>query len=260
MNPRHETNPRQPTQGVALIEMFGPASAGKTTITRMLSRRVEQVQFGCSLSRRRYAHYFLLRALAAGPGPCAGLLLGSGQNRRLAKARILLDVLYDVLGDAQQRVDALRHDHRPDPMALVFDQGPLYLLGAIHPTMRDGDKLHDAPRWWRNRLARWSNTLDVVISLDAPDETLIGRVIDREKDHPLYHRLKGASGPDALHTMEIRRSVFQEILNGVGRGSARVLSFDTSQQSAEAIVEEIIQQCGLPRCSNSGERRPLGRR
>ena len=246
MNPRHETNPRQPTQGVALIEMFGPASAGKTTITRMLSRRVEQVQFGCSLPRRRYAHYFLLRALAAGPGPCAGLLLGSGQNRRLAKARILLDVLYDVFGSSQGRATALGRDRQPDPLALVFDQGPLYLLSAIHPTMKDGDKLHDAPRWWRDSLARWSNTLDVVVSLDAPEETLIGRVIDREKDHPLFHRLKDASSHDALRTMEIRRSVFQEILNGVGRGSARVLSFDTSQQSAEAIVEEIIQQCELP--------------
>lgn len=261
MKPRRGTALMQPSQPIALIEMFGLATAGKSTITRMLSRRVEQVQFGCSLSRRRYTHYFLLRALTSGPGAVARLLFASGHDRNLAKARILLDVLYDVFGNAEGRVSALRRDNQPDPLALVFDlAGPLDLLSAIHPTMIDGGKAHAAPRWWRASLARWSNTLDVAVSLDAPDETLIGRVIDREKDHPLFHQLKDASSHDALHTMEIRRSVFQEILGGVGRGSARVLSFDTSQQSAEAIVEEIIQQCGLPRCSNSGERRPLGRR
>jgi len=157
-----------------IVELVGPAGAGKTTLARGVSAVDATVRSGLSLwglPRRR----LLRSAIALLPT----ILLASISRARLRAGEmaqmIRLGALLSVVEEESTR-------HR----VLLLDEGPVFALSWLDLFFaRNGARV---PASWRRRvIAQWATLLDVVVFIDAADITLAHRIRTREKPHGVKH-------------------------------------------------------------------------
>jgi thymidylate kinase len=194
--------------GPRLIELMGPPGAGKSTVYAAL--RAEGVATMPILRDGRKP--LLARHL--------GAALATLTVRRALSRRWDFELLV-MMAYVRALPSVLTGD------VLVFDQGPLYTLAREplrHPRLR---------AWWEESLALWRALLDVVVWLDAPDDVLVERIEGREKEH----RYKGADG--AAAGLAADREVYGELLERL-EGGPRIMRFDTSRQSPDAITAAVL--------------------
>lgn len=157
-----------------IVELVGPAGAGKTTLARSVSVVDSTVRSGLSLwglPRRR-----LLRSAAALlPTILAASLSGSPLRAGELAQMIRLGALFRVVEEESTR-------HR----VLLLDEGPVFALSWLDMFFaRNGERV---PASWRRRvIADWASLLDVVVFIDASDLTLAHRIRTREKPHAVKH-------------------------------------------------------------------------
>ena len=153
-----------------IVELVGPAGAGKTTLARGVSAVDSTVRSGLSLwglPRRR----LLRSAMTLLP-----TILAAGLNRSRLRAgeiaqMIRLDALRQVVEDESSR-------HR----VIILDEGPVFALSWLDLFFaRNGD--HVPAAWRRGVIADWAKLLDVVVFIDATDITLANRIRTRDKPH-----------------------------------------------------------------------------
>ena len=88
-------------------------------------------------------------------------------------------------------------------------------------------------------LEYWAQNLDLVISLDAPDDELVRRVQRRSK----HHVIKQKTPQQALDFVNDFRTRFRGILSFLqNEASPIVLHFDTSFVSVEDVVERVVSE------------------
>jgi nicotinamide riboside kinase len=153
-----------------IVELVGPAGAGKTTLARGVSAVDSTVRSGLSLwglPRRR-----LLRSAAS----LLPTIVGAGLDRSRLRAgeiaqMIRLGALRQVVADESAR-------HR----VILLDEGPVFALSWLDMFFaRNGDQV---PAAWRRRVIEdWAKLLDVVVFIDASDITLANRIRTRDKPH-----------------------------------------------------------------------------
>ena len=91
---------------------------------------------------------------------------------------------------------------------------------------------------WDRVLQQWTETLDLVIWLDAPDDVLIERVQTRGRQH----RMKNAAADDAAQFLSRYRACYQEIIaTWAANGGPRVLRCNTQQESLDQTPETILR-------------------
>ncbi len=181
-----------PERGVRplVIELVGPAGAGKSTLARQLGDR-----------------------LGAPDAPLG--LWGLPLQRLAAHAARLLPTFWGFVRDGQRPLWAeqtqlvrlhtlseLVQGRRAVGQPVVLDEGPVFALSwmEVFYPRREGPR---RAAWRRRVLARWARLLDLVVLVDAPDPVLTYRLRTRAKAHPLKHsafnhvgaELRAASGP-----------------------------------------------------------------
>lgn len=157
----------------SLIELVGPAGAGKSTLTLALTEHDARVTSGPSVWSRPRRD--LARSMLALAPDLAGAL-GAGHFPR---PRELAQMV---------RLDALRHDVdrlADDGRVRLVDEGPIFALSWLDVFYGRGDPWF---RRWRERAVRdWSARLLAVIRLDADDGVLVRRIRTRAQPHPVKH-------------------------------------------------------------------------
>lgn len=157
-------------QRAVVVELVGPAGAGKTTLARGVTAADPTVHSGLSLwglPRRR-----LVRS-AMGLLPT---ILRASVNRKPLRAAEMAQII---------RLGALRgvvEDEAARHRVIILDEGPVFALSWLDVFFsRNGDRV---PASWRRRvIAEWATLLDVVVFIDAADITLANRIRSRQKDH-----------------------------------------------------------------------------
>jgi hypothetical protein len=196
--PDHAARPR-PRVRPPLVEIMGPAGAGKTSLVRALGTTAPELRAGLGVPRWKW-----LPALVRRLTPVFVLWLARYRRDRWftwneMKSIAFLDAWLSVV----ERPGAVRGP-------TVFDHGPVYRLARIRefgPAVARSDRFE---RWRMAALRRWLGALDAVVSLDAPDDVLLARVDRRghwwlSEERPLedkqefYARYRRAF-EDALHT------------------------------------------------------------
>ena len=120
--------------------------------------------------------------------------------------------------------------------AVVFDQGPLFLLKQVSETARRSSAI---AAWRANRLARWGRTLDLVVLLDAPNDVLVRRIRDRAKEHVL----RDIPEDVAVRALDADRRSFDALLADLCLGGpVRVERLDTSAAPIDATVEATLRR------------------
>jgi len=139
-----------------VVELVGPAGAGKTTLARGVSAVDATVRSGLSLwglPRRR----LLRSAIALLP-----TIVGAGFDHAPLRAgeiaqMIRLGALRQVVAD-----ESLRH------RVIILDEGPVFALSWLDMFFaRNSD--HVPAAWRRRVIADWAELLDVVVFIDATD-------------------------------------------------------------------------------------------
>ena len=186
----------------ALVELVGPAGAGKSTVAQSLPALDPAVTSGPAiwgLPRRLLA----LSALALLPLFTGALLRG----RPFAPPEMAQMIRLDALRRAVSRRQ--RGGHR----AHVLDEGPVFGLSWLEVFYANG---HDQARtqWRRRMTAEWAARLDAVVRLDAADGEIARRIRSRAKPHMVKH----LSDRDIREVTERFREAFDRILGQMAAG------------------------------------------
>jgi hypothetical protein len=208
-------------QSPRLVELAGPAGAGKSATRR-------------ALMARTHLRHGMIWGLPAGSLLWHGVRsIPSFIPLWLAARRPLWDETRHMVRLRTLR-EALQNRPAQQP-AMVFDEGPVFALawlrGFGHPVMREAA----SEGWWETACEEWARMLDLVVVLDASDELLAHRIRNRPEDH----EIKQASDAEIARWMGRFRQSLDWVLERLSLAAGvTVLRFDTRTESPELLAEQ----------------------
>jgi cytidylate kinase len=205
----------------AVVELAGPAGAGKTTLARALRDADPATGVGLSAGRLRIA-----RGLAVTAPTLAGAWLSA--PGRLWSREDLRSLGY--LAAWQGQVGADR-----GPGLTVLDHGPVFRLASLAAYGPPMVESRTFSRHWRGMAERWGRLLDVVAWLDAPDDVLLARIADREQEH----RMRDAARAEAVKFLARYRAAYRTTITAVTAAGARLVELDTTAMTPEQLAATV---------------------
>ncbi len=232
-----DSSPATPSRPL-VVELVGPAGAGKTAVLRAL-RRDPRIRAGLRIERMR--HFVEMLAHAAALAPAAIALLGDGRGR--VWPGLLHFVRLRTLPNAIARAAA------DGPGAILLDEGPVFSLARLSVFQQANQGDDRLARHWHAELNRWTKLLDGVIWIDSADAVLAERIRTRRKEH----RIKSGTDTEVTSFLNRYRVAYREIL-GVLRasGRVRVVEVDTAAVTIEHVANRVmgeLEQLGLRHAS-----------
>lgn len=217
-----------------IIEFVGPAGAGKSTLSKALSERIDNARLETKPSYRKAENipYFARNTLSTLP------ILPQIFLRINGKYPLWEHIVFTVTLNGWHEV--LNKKNHKGVSVLILDQGPVYMIAY--------ETLFGFPRFESNAFKKyldrafhcWAETLDLVIWLDTSLPVLLERIHQREKQHSV----KDLGDVDAYQYLESYRKVYDNVVSRLKACSSklRVLRIDTGQYSPEKAVEKVIYE------------------
>ena len=213
-------------RGALLVEIIGPAAAGKTSLLRALCSKDEKIRAGSGMRRVRFLGVLIRNVARFLPVwvryPLRDRWFDWPELRSIAFV------------DAWDR--EMEERGSSDLVTIVLDHGPLYRLARLREFGPKITRSRPFERWWHASRDRWMEALDLVVWLDAPDEVLLGRIQERGHQY-----LDATPSRERKREFLARyRGVFAEILE---RGTAerpRILRIRSDERSVSEITSEVL--------------------
>jgi deoxyadenosine/deoxycytidine kinase len=214
-----------------VIEIVGPAGAGKTTLYQALSRYSGHFQLSNFPDVRRVtdAPFFVTNGLRL-----ISTLLPLYQNNSRQLSRREFAWMIILLGWPT----ILQNDKKNAKKDIILDQGPVYLMAEMRLFGPDYLLRQRAEKLWHDFYRRWAGTLDVIIWLDAPDEELLTRIRIRSQEH----MIKNESAPTVFDFLARYRREYDHLFSVLTdiNDSPRILRFDTSREKPDEIADRLL--------------------
>lgn len=219
-----------------VMEIVGPAGAGKTTLCDVLSRCGDRVHLSNFPDVRsvRNAPFFLLHGLRL--APILAVRARSGERQLSRREFAWLSILNGW-------PSILKKELNQNNRNIILDQGPVYLLTETRKFGPDYLRQKKAAKLWQNLYSRWAKVLDIIIWLDAKDADLIQRIRSREKEHIV----KEESIETISAFLACYRNAYERTISSLSANSPylKILRFDTSQDSPEEIAGRLLVEVGV---------------
>ena len=217
-----------------IVELVGPAGAGKTTLSRALSQRDDRILVGVGLQLRKGQHI----PIFVGHVP---LLLPTLLRRYRSSRRFTWDEIKAMVY-LRAWPGVLRQQASNNTAVILLDHGPIFKLATLFAFGPDKLRSQGFEKWWNRMFKQWAQTLDIAIWLDAPDSTLVGRINSRTQGHAV----KGKPQEEAYQFLARYRISYEQIFAKLAAyGGPKLLQFDTDQASIEQIADEVLTTCSL---------------
>jgi hypothetical protein len=213
-----------------VVELVGPAGSGKSTLRARLIDR-DDGEF-CSVSLRES-----LRAIALITAVRATAVPFLTQARRMPTRPFYRFKLMVQLHAHGRNLRRLCAGHS----AIVYDQGPVYLLSILQRALRaDGADSYAFRRYWEATLEGWANALDLIVVLDAPDAELYERIQRRGSRHRLLKRSVGEAARSFERGRRSRAAVLAAL--ATRNSGLRILQVPSAADSAEGIARAVAAE------------------
>lgn len=207
-----------------VIELVGPAGAGKTTLVNELLALDASATVGVSVGPLGLA----AGMAAAAPAVAAARMSTEGRFWTAAELRNLA------------YLHAWRGPLTHGSGTVLLDHGPVFRLAyltACGPPMTSTPAFR---RWWGRTSRSWAKVLDTVVWLDAPDDVLIHRIDARDR----AHRVRGANVGEAAEFLSRYRAAYRSALDILASEGTHVVCIDTSRASAPQTASVVRAALG----------------
>ena len=216
-----------------VVEIVGPAGAGKTTIYQALDCHHESI---------RLENFPDVRKIAAAPFFISNGLQLIPSLIRLYRpsSRLLTRREFAWMTILSGWSALLRKESQDGSKAIILDQGPLYLLAEMRVFGPEYLRQKAAERLWQDLYGRWIATLHMVVWLDAADEVLLDRIRTRRQEHIV----KTEPATVVFEFLDRYRTEYEHLLSilTTKMASLRVLRFDTGRQQPQDIVDQFLSE------------------
>jgi thymidylate kinase len=214
-------------KALRVVEIIGPAGAGKTTLGRVLRQRHKGIQLDIHVSKFRKFPFLVSTYASMLP-----TYLRHHRHSRWFNWRETRSMVYLKAGHY-----VFRHRASDDSGIIVLDHGPIYRLATLCEFGPELTTSQLYAAWWAELFNQWAATLDMIIWLDAPDETLWERIRNRRR----WHMVKDGSEREAYEFLRRYRRVMERLIaQSVNDYRVALLSFNTDQKSVEQIADDIL--------------------
>lgn len=218
-----------PQKHLVIVELVGPAGAGKTTLSRTLGHRHAAVHIGSEIELRKikYLLVFIGNAILLFPMFFRQVRHGRRFTWDEVKALVYLKGWSAVL----------KQEATNGSTVVLLDHGPVFKLATLYEFGPKNLKANGSATWWNSMFKHWGTTLDIVVWLDAPDSVLENRINSRNQ----RHSVKGKTEAEVTHFLARYRSSYEQVLAKLQAcGEPILLQFDTSRTSIDQVAEEIL--------------------
>jgi thymidylate kinase len=218
-----------------VVEIVGPAGAGKTTILSALNKHDEKIRPIYGFRRKRYIPFYVKHAILLLPFLLLQYAKGRWYSSREINRMIRLKATRQIL----------EHQVAKEGLLILLDQGPIYTLSVLAGFGSQNTKNQDFVKWWEKTLQEWAITLDLIIWVDAPDEVLLERIQTRDKQH----LVKKKSNQEAVDFLGQFRTVYKQTIEKLTvNGGPQIIGYDTSQCSIDSIVDTALAALNFGHC------------
>mgnify|MGYP005848819461 CR=1 FL=1 len=208
----------------AVVEVMGPAGAGKTSLAQALARMDPRVRVGFDVARRAWFPRVLSAHVRLLPPWLARRPRGRWFTWNELKSMAFLEAWLPAARRAE-----------PGTVTVV-DHGPVYRLARLAGSGPEVVASERFRRWWDRCLVGWLDVLDLVVHLDAPDEALLERVERRG------HWFLGAERPQGEKRafLDRYRAWFEAVLASAD-ARLRVLRLRSDRMGPEDLAREVLR-------------------
>jgi broad-specificity NMP kinase len=226
-----------PNRSYRIIELVGPAGAGKTSLARVLSEYSEITLVKETPYYRRFRDipFFIKNTLLILP------TLIELQHLNNSRWPTLEPIIWMITLKGWHKVLAKKLS-KCKPI-IILDEGPIFYLTFLFVYGPEILKSPKARKWWESMYQQWADTLDMVIWLDTYNKTLVNRIRSRK----VWHGVKVKSDMESFKYLDDLRAAYLYILPSIA-GKARsfkVLHFDTGQESIDQICDRVKVELDL---------------
>jgi adenylate kinase family enzyme len=220
-----------------VVEIVGPAGAGKSTLCQLLERSSNHVQMQNFPDVRKLedAPFFVSNGLQLIPGL---FRLYRPASRHLSRRE------FAWLAILKGWSSLFGRNQNNDGKIIILDQGPVYLMAEMRLFGPEYLRQKNAERFWHNIYHRWKAALYMIVSLDAADAILMDRIRNRQQEHVV----KAQSADVVCEFLQKYRSEYESLISIFSsyNPGVKVLKFDTGIQQPDVIAEQFLRElsCG----------------
>jgi shikimate kinase len=224
-----------------IVEIIGPAGAGKTTLFHALEKFEPEIQAESlpPVWNLRYIPFFVKNTLLLTP-TFARL---SGKGDRILTRR---ELAWMAMLRGWPKI--LKKKAQGDHKVIILDQGPIFLMAILSEFGPKSLRSSNIQGYWGEIEEQWTHTLNMVICLDTSDDILMKRIRTRRDEH----LVKDKTDQEIIDFLAKYRAAYDRLINSfvAHNRDIRILRMDTGKNSSEEIVNFVINEFKL--CNNFG--------